>query len=56
MYKGLVDKLLEIIFSSKGMFRVFNGFLAIEKILDKSLKDYVTDDSKFKLYLAMAKK
>lgn len=34
------------------MFRVFNGFLVIERILDKSLK---LDESKLKIYLAMAK-
>lgn len=33
-------------FSSRGMFRVFNGFLAIEKILDKSLNQCGIDESK----------
>ncbi|CAD8153469.1 unnamed protein product [Paramecium pentaurelia] len=52
VYKQLIEKLLDIIFSSKGMFRVFNGFLVIERILDKSLK---LEESKEKIYLAMAK-
>ncbi|CAD8067964.1 unnamed protein product [Paramecium primaurelia] len=55
VYKALIDRLLEIMFSSKGMFRVFNGFLAIEKILDQSLKSCGIDESKLKIYLAMAK-
>lgn len=38
------------------MFRVFNGYLAIEKIIDKSLKEQNgIDESILKNYFAMAK-
>ena len=51
----MIEKLLEITFSSKAMFRVFNGFIAIEKIFDQSLKSCGIEESKLKVYLAMAK-
>lgn len=37
------------------MFRVFNGFFVIEKILDKSLKNLDIEEDKLKNYLAMTK-
>lgn len=56
VYKKLIEKLLSIIFSSRTMFRVFNGYLVIEKIIDKSLKEQNgIDESALKNYFAMAK-
>ena len=55
-YQVLIEKLLEITFSSRVMFRIFNGYVIIEKIIDKSLMtNNDIEKSVLKNYLAMAR-
>lgn len=55
-HKVLIERLLEITFSSRVMFRIFNGYAIIEKIIDKSLyRENEIENSVLKNYLAMAR-
>lgn len=55
-HKVLIERLLEMTFSSRVMFRIFNGYAIIEKIIDKSLmSNNDIEKSVLKNYLAMAR-